>query len=80
VAGAGDPVLGGMRVVGLSILSRDSFRHGRVATTGPTHRLLEHLEPFEAPGLKSGDIFVRIGCKTDVGGSKLSVTPRRSRI
>jgi hypothetical protein len=28
----------------------------------------EHLQPFEAPGPKSGDIFARIGCKTGVGG------------
>jgi hypothetical protein len=29
---------------------------------------LEHLQPFEAPGPKSSDIFVRIGCKTGVSG------------
>jgi hypothetical protein len=36
-------------------------------------RWLEHLQSLEAPGLKSGDIFVRIGCKTDVGRSNFSV-------
>jgi hypothetical protein len=35
--------------------------------------LLEHLQPLEAPGPKSGDIFVRIGCKTGVGGSNFPV-------
>jgi hypothetical protein len=30
--------------------------------------MLEHLQPFEAPEPKSGDIFVRIGYKTGVGG------------
>jgi hypothetical protein len=30
--------------------------------------MLEHLQPFEAPGPKSGDIFTWIGCKTGVGG------------
>jgi hypothetical protein len=42
--------------------------------------MLEHLQPFEAPGPKSGDIFAQIGCKTGVGGSKLPVAPRRSRM
>jgi hypothetical protein len=30
--------------------------------------LLEYLQPFEAPGPKSGVIFVWIGYKTGVGG------------
>jgi hypothetical protein len=34
---------------------------------------LEHLQPLEAPGPKSGDIFARIGCKTGVGGSNFPV-------
>jgi hypothetical protein len=29
---------------------------------------LEHLQPFEASGPKSGDIFAQIECKTGVGG------------
>jgi hypothetical protein len=29
---------------------------------------LEHLQSFEAPALKSGDTFTRIGWKTGVGG------------
>jgi hypothetical protein len=34
-----------------------------------TFRNLEHLQPFEAPGPKSGHIFVLIGCKTGAGGN-----------
>jgi hypothetical protein len=30
--------------------------------------VLEHLQPFEGPGPKSGDISARIGCKTGMGG------------
>jgi hypothetical protein len=29
---------------------------------------LEHLQPFEVPRSKSGDIFARIECKTGMGG------------
>jgi hypothetical protein len=30
--------------------------------------VFEYLQPFEAPGPKSGDIFIRIKYKTGVGG------------
>jgi hypothetical protein len=45
-----------------TVKKSDYFRGFRVVM------LLEHLQPFEAPGPKSDIIFARIGCKMGVGG------------
>jgi hypothetical protein len=50
------------------LVSEFGFRPSISMLLVPLGMFLEHLQPFEAPGPKSGDIFVRIEYKMSVGG------------